>query len=102
MWWYKSTKVGKVTREKNQWREKKLLGQSEGRIEILTNSMRSEKPRKEKKREKTKKEKKAAEHSHIVIHVTNSPNNTLQIVLSWEGCSSLRLILSMYSEFHIH
>ena len=47
---------------------------------------------------KKKKEEKTAEYCHVLV--INSPNNTLQIVLSWLGCSSLRLILSIYFESH--
>ena len=73
-------KVGKTTREKNQCREKKLLGQREGRIEILTNSMRSEKPRKEKKRKNKERKKgsRALSYSNTCYkltkqYITNCP-----------------------------
>ena len=49
-------------------------------------------------RKKKGKKKKTAEYCHIVV--TNSPNNMLQIALSWGGYSSLRLIFSMYFESH--
>ena len=68
---------------------------------MSTNKQYKKKNRNKKKARKIeeKKKKMTAKYCHIVVHVTNSPNNKLQIVLSWGGCNSLRLIFSMYFEY---
>ena len=73
---YKSEKRKSNQRKNLLKKKKELLGQREGRIEILctlTNSIREKQERKRTKREKRKKEKKqTAEYCHIVVRVTKN------------------------------
>ena len=101
LWWYISLKGGKVTRKKIS-EEKKEIIRTKGKVELKSYEYQQtaqEKKNKTKENKKRKK-KKTAEYCHIAVHII-SPNNTLEIVLSWGGCSFLRLIFLMYFLSHI-
>ena len=75
-------------------KKKKWLGKREGRIEILwtiTNCIKKKKQtnKSRKKKKKKKKKKTAKYYCHIVVHVTNSPNNTIK--LSYAGKVAISL-----------
>ena len=72
---YKSERRKSNQRKNLVKKKKKLLGQREGRIEILctlTNSIREKQERKKKEREKEERKKQTAEYCHIVVRVTKN------------------------------
>ena len=72
---YKSERRKSNQRKNLVKKKKKLLGQREGRIEILrtlTNSIREKQERKKKERKKEERKKQTAEYCHIVVRVTKN------------------------------